>query len=282
VALYPGSGFYPDDLAYPGADTGQHLTATPEPDSSPPRVRLDFTDATSAPVSSLTISRLDANGRTWAVRTSDGGPLTVSGGAATIYDYEVPYGTRVTYSTDIVSGPTAVAVLDVARPWLIHVGVPSRSATFHNLAGSQASETWDIDQGVFAVLGRSTPIITTGGARVVPASSLVIHSATDDEKAALSLLLSDGAPLLLNVPQSLGWGIGTSYIAVGRVQVDRPIGILSVSHRSLTLPYQQVARPGGGTQAAITWNTVAAKYATWQDILDAGITSWAELAAPTG
>jgi hypothetical protein len=47
------------------------------------------------------------------------------------------------------------------------------------------------------------------------------------------------------------------------------------------LPYQVVGRPAGGTQAAITWTTVAGQYGSWADVA-ASVHSWAELVAPTG
>jgi hypothetical protein len=63
--------------------------------------------------------------------------------------------------------------------------------------------------------------------------------------------------------------------------------------REWQLPYRVVGRPGGGTQAAIIWDSIATRgandytaaagsqYLTWQAIADAGVSSWAELAAPT-
>jgi len=259
----------------------QTLTATADPTFTPPRVRLDFADTGTTPVTSVTISRQDTSGLVTAVRTSDGNPLPVSGGAATIFDYEPPYGQGLTYSTDISGGPTATAELDVDRPWLVHPGIPSRSMTFRQMAGSLASEVWDIDQGVFQVLARSTPIVTTGGARMAPAGTLLLGVSSAEELATLKLLLSDGAPLLLNVPPSLGWGVDSSYIAIGRVEMARPIQVLTASWRTLSLPYQVVARPAGGTRSGLLWSDVAATYATWADLAATGMT-WADLAAQSG
>ena len=256
----------------------QTLTATPDPSYSPPRIRLDFTDTNTTPVTSVTINRQDASGRAYPVRTSDGNPLPTSGGAASVYDYEPPYGQDLVYSTTISGGPTATANLNVSRPWLVHPGIPSRSAMFLQMAGSVQSETWDIDQGVFKVLGRSTPIVATGGVRFAPSSTLLLGVSNPTDLAGLKQLLSDGAPLLLNVPPSLGWGIDTSYIAVGPVQNARATQLLVGAWRTLSLPYQVVARPVGGTRGGLTWNDVAAKYATWADLAATGMT-WAQLAA---
>lgn len=259
----------------------QTLTATPDTSYTPPRVRLDFSDTGSSPATSVTITRQNASGKSYTVRTSDGEPLPVSGGVATVWDYEVPFGQTVTYTTDITNGPTATAVLDVSAVWLVHPGVPSRSVAVDLRAGTNDSEDWDIVQGSFTVLSRSTPIITTGGARVAPATTLVVRTSTQAERDALKLLLSDGSPLYLNVPSSLGIGVDTAYIAVGKVTAARPSGAAGTDWaRDVQMPYQVVARPGGGTQAATTWDVVAGQYATWS-ALAATKKTWAQLVAPT-
>ena len=259
----------------------QTLTASVEPGNSPPRVRLDFHDTAGAPVTSVTINRQDSSGYSYAVRTSDGGPLPVSGGVATIFDYEIPFGQTATYSTTISGGPTATARLDVGQAWLVHPGVPARSCPLEFGTGSFPTVKKAIVQGSFTVLGRSTPVIFTGGARLAGASQFVLMTETITDANALDLLFSDGAPLFLNVPPSLGYDVDPMYIAVGDVTFDRPSPVATHKDRSITVPYQVVARPGGGTQAAITWDTVAGQYATWQALAAAGVTSWAALAAPT-
>lgn len=261
----------------------QTLTATAEPDYSPPRVRLDFSDTGGSPVTSVTIIRQDADGRSYTVRTSDGAPLPVSGGVATVWDYEVPFGQTVAYSTDISGGPTATAGLDVLRPWLVHPGVPTRSCPLVFGQGSFPAVTRAIVQGSFTVLGRSTPVVFTGGARLAGASQFVLMTETIADLNALDLLFSDGSPLFLNVPPSLSYDVDPVYIAVGDVSFGRPSSVAIHKDRATVVPYQVVARPGGGTQAAITWDTVAGQYATWTaEAADAANTSWAALAAPTG
>ena len=256
----------------------QTLTATPDPSYSPPRIRLDFTDTNTTPVTSVTINRQGTSGRVYPVRTSDGNPLPTSGGAATVYDYEPPYGQDLIYSTTITGGPTATANLNVSRPWLVHPGIPSRSMTFLQMAGSVQSETWDIDQGVFKVLTRSTLVVATSGVRFAASSTLLLGVSNPTDLAGLKQLLSDGAPLLLNVPATLGWGIDTAYIAVGPVQNARPSQLLVEAWRTLSLPYQVVARPAGGTRGGLTWDGVDALYGPWTDLAATGMT-WAQLAA---
>lgn len=73
------------------------IVATPEPGFSPPRVRLDVTATVGTTLSAVEVRR-------------DGKPLRQAvfpgGTTATVYDYEAPYGTPVTYTA---SGTTAGA-----------------------------------------------------------------------------------------------------------------------------------------------------------------------------
>lgn len=255
------------------------LIATPDPTNAPPRMQLDVTATGTPTVSSVTISRTDPDGSVKLVRTADGGPLVLSGGAATIYDPEIPYGVPVDYSIEEGSAPTTSAQLDVDAPWLTHLGVPSRSVTLDFLKGSSDEEEWVIDQGVFPILGRATPIVVTGAARQAPSSMLLVGTESLADLEALRDLLADGSVLLLNVSPALGLGLDTAYIAVGNAKPRRRSDIGTDPQRNFQLPYQVVGRPAGGTRSGIIWADVAAEYATWSSI-PVGKT-WAQLAAGT-
>lgn len=257
------------------------LTATPLPTATPPAVRLDVTATGTPTVTSVTITRQDASGVVSTVRTSDGGPLPVSGGVATVFDPEIPYGQAATYTATAAgaSDATATATLDVEDIWLVDVGVPARSVPVEFRIGTNDEETWDVDQGVFPILGRDTPIVVTGGSRQAPVSSLIVGTDTPAQSEAMRQLLSDGSTLLLNVPPLSGLGLSTAYISVGAVRYKRRSNIGTDPQRDIELPYRVVSRPAGGSQAAITWETIAAAYPTW-DAIPAG-TTWAELANPT-
>lgn len=257
------------------------LTATTDPTSTPPRVRLDVTVSGTPAITSVVITRQNASGRSYPVRTADAGPLPVSGSTATLYDYELPYGTQATYSVNVAGTPSVTAEIDAESVWLTHPGVPSLSVPVDFRPGSFASEDWALDQGVFTVLGRSSPVVVTSGARTSPASSFTIYTETLEQLRALKQLFADGSPLLLNVSPLLGTGLDTSYIAANSVTVTRPSPVAYHEDRDIAVKYQAVDRPAGGTSAAITWNDIAAKYSTWQAIADAGIKSWSDLANPT-
>jgi hypothetical protein len=253
------------------------LTRTYQPATTPPSVRIDIHQTDTPAVSSVTVNRIDPDGVTRPVRTTDGNPVPISATNGSITDYETPYGQTVTYTLSSGTVTPVTALLDSALPWLTHVGIPSRSVTLSLRKGSNDSEDWKIEQGVFSPLNRTRPLIITGGARQAPASSLIVQITTPAAKSALQQLLADGSPLLLNVSPTLGLGIDTAYVAVGNVRQARPSDIGTDPWRDFVLEYQVVDRPAGGARAPVTWADVAAKYATWSSI-PAG-TTWAQLAA---
>lgn len=261
------------------------VTATEQPGATPPRVRLDITASGTPTVTSVAVTRTNMGGRAFPVRTADGGRLPVSGAIATIYDYEIPYGTAVTYSVEAAgaSAVTASALLSVTVPWLVHVGVPARSTTVDFRAETNDEEMWGVEQGVFPILGSDTPVVISGGVRYAPESTLLLRTDTPARKAALRQLLSDGSPLLLNVPPLMGAGLETCYISVGPVRQRRRSNLGTDPHRVTELPYRVVSRPAGGSQALITWQSIYDDYGqpTWQELYDAaGQPTWAELANP--
>lgn len=254
------------------------MTATAQPNTTPPSVLLSITETGTPYTTPLTVQRMDADGVTRKVRTPSGAGLDLSSGSATLTDYEYPYGTSVTYilaeSTSTTTGTFSMDVLDV---WLTHLGVPALSLTVEHAPGTDQDETWALEQGVFPVLERSAPIVVSSGARQAPAMKLLVYAETDAERTALRQLLADGSPLLLNVSPSLGYGVSTSYVAVGNVTATRGVQLATSPLRILTLECQVVDRPEGGTRADYTWVDESAKYATWSAI-PAG-TTWAQLAA---
>lgn len=254
------------------------ITATPQPDTTPPSILVEVNQTDTPAVSSVTLRRVDPDGRTRLVRTPDGQTLTLSSNHGSIVDSEPWYGQTVTYKVAEGNAPSVDSTVDADDVWLTHIGVPSRSMPITLRIGSLADESWDIEQAVYPALLRENPIIITGGARQSPASTLIVTIESDADRARLKALLADGSPLLLNVPPALGMGVDTDYIQVGKVSVARPTGIGGDPLRAITLPYQVVDRPGGGTRAVITWANIAAQDSKWSDI-PAG-TTWAQLVNP--
>jgi hypothetical protein len=254
------------------------LTATAQTATTPPSVRLVLGVSGTGQPSKVTVQRIDADGITRPVRTPYGSTLPISGGTGLVYDYEYPYGTSVTYTLAEAPTTTAAFTMTITRPWLTHVGVPSRSVTFTTARGGGVlAEGYDVQQVALPILGSSYPLVISGGARMAPTITVPVLLKTTAEQVALRALLADASPLLLNAP--VGYGLTTAYVTVGKVDSSWQSPIVSDSYRVANLPCQVVGRPGGPAQAPVTWAMVAAKYGTWASI-PAGKT-WNQLADPT-
>lgn len=243
------------------------VVATPEPGNIPPRVRLDVTDVGGAH-SSVTVNRLDPDGRVSPVRTADGGPLvlTVSGSdqVGLLYDYEMPYSVAVQYTTveDPASSSAAVTV-SVIVPWLIHPGVPEISMPV--TVTDMTALSRGVQQGVFWPMGRGTPVVVTDGARKSAAYTLSLYTDTDSDRLGLVALMSDASSLLFNPPA--GWGMDAQYIAVGDFSEQRVNSNPGEPTRIWQLSCTVVARPAGGSQAERTYVDVLTDNATYADLL---------------
>jgi hypothetical protein len=258
------------------------VTATVEADSVPPRVRLDVTDIGSPNLFAVTVTRLDPDGRTVPVRTTDGNPLPlITSGAnrvGLLYDYEMPYGSAVSYST--VESPTTTSVevvVDELRAWLIHPGVPvlSMPITVQRLGERKRG----VQRGLLYPMGRATPIVQTTGVRQAAEYNLSILTFTDQEYRGLDALLADAGPLLLNVPALKGWGFAAEYVAVGDVTESRLSRIASEPSRTWDLNCTVVDRPAGGSQSERSYVDLLT-FASYADLLVAYPTYLDLLAGP--
>lgn len=262
------------------------VVAVTQPSNSPPRVQVTVTDTGSSPaITSATVTRTDNSGVTSVVRTSDGAPLPLvtsgSNRVGTVYDYTAPYGVPVTYSTSEQPANTSAAVsVNATDVWLVHVGVPDRSLIIDLRAASNAKESRAVNAGVFYPMGRRNAVVISDGQRKGRTSSLVVATDTSDEFDAIDALVDDAGVLLLNVPTALGLGIKTDYIFVQDVDYARLTDVGSVPNRDIVMPYVVVDAPVGGTQAQWSWADVVAKYATWQQVINANAT-WAALQTQT-
>lgn len=251
------------------------VTVTPTVDltSTPPSVSLAVVDSTGS-TTSATIQRYVGGGTSGTVRTPDGNPTPMSAtSAATIVDYEAPFGVPVSYG---VNGGAATdpVTLDITRPWLVHPFTPVLSMQVTLRPGSLTAETRPVMQGVFQPLGRKNPVILTDGVRKGSQSQLVVLTQSTAEFAALKALLADTSPLLLNIPASLDWGFNTGYIAVGDHKPTRVVDKLIESWRDNVLAFYTVDAPVSGT-ASNTGGSTGPVTRTWAD---AGVESstWAK------
>lgn len=249
------------------------VTATPEPDNVPPRVRIDVTDDGNEPaITSVTVTRTIA-GQTVAVRSNDGNPLTLEpsgdGRLGTVYDPELFFGDVATYSTlqqpDSTSEPVS---LDSDQVWLVHPGMPILSRTIRLRIGSFQSRKRAARSGVFYPMNRDTAVVVTDGRRKRPESSFIVSTEDEAEYDALEALVDDAGVLLLNVPPSLGLKIRSAYIAILDIDEQRPSDIGEDILRDWVMPYVEVARPTVGAPAGWTYADAMVRFATYADAMD--------------
>lgn len=253
------------------------VVATPDPTNFPPRMQLVVTATTEK---SATVTRLNGDGSTVPVRTSDGGPLTITGGTATFFDYEMPFGVAVSYSS--LESPASISsqvAVTVSKVWLIHPGVPGLSMPINLMPGTLQDETYAVKQGVFVVQGRTNPVVISDGSRKGPQSQLVVVTETVDEKVELQALISDVSALLLNIPAGMATGFDTQYIQIDTVKASRFTEVVIDGWRSFTLPFFVVDRPAGGSQAQRSYVDLL-QFASYQALQAAYPSYTALLAGP--
>lgn len=254
------------------------VTVTPTVDASnyPPRVRLDVSQSGTPALTSTTINRVNPDGSLVPVRTSDGNPLPLSPGGLA-YDYEMPYQAAVAYTT--VESPAVVSAqvtVPESRVWLVHPGVPALSVPVGNFRpGTFTQRTAPITQNVYVVMGRVNPVVWTDGFRKGLQSSLTVLTKTPDELAALEAVLADGSDLLLNIPAGMGYTMNACYVAAGQATFAPVADKVFEQWIDVTLPFQVVDRPVGGSQSqrtladlmTYTLATLQAKYSTLAAVL---------------
>jgi hypothetical protein len=231
------------------------VVPTVEASNVPPRVRLNVTDTGTPALFSVTVTRLNPDGTTSVVRTGDGNPLSLTTSGSTrvglLYDYEMPFGASVSYSTTASAGTVSAQVTVAAsQVWLIHPGVPALSMPITVAAWGE--RTRKVTRGVFYPMGRGTPVVQTDGARKSAEYDLSVYTASQVEREKLNDLLDSGDSLLLNVPATKGWGRPTEYVSVGDVAESSVTRMAGEPGRMWSLPVTVVDAPVGGSQSQRT------------------------------
>lgn len=254
------------------------ITATPEPDNTPPRVQL-LVDTSGFVGGTLTVTRTDPDGSTVNVRATDV-PADITDTTWLNYDHEAPFGAPVTYTAVMTFGATSASsstiTLDVTRVWMIHPGDPTLSYSPPRVRGFAERER-ATKQGKFDVLGRREPVVTTDGQRGGVESKMQIRTGTFAERDGLWALLEDCSTILLNVPAGFGWGLTTEWISVDKVTETRIADLRGADQgRLFTLPYVIGPRPVGSVLPervyadlpgeATTYAELAGKYASYLDV----------------
>jgi hypothetical protein len=238
------------------------ITATPEPGAVPPRVALSvvWTGGTE-----VTVTRMDPDGRTRAVRLAE--PAPIIGDVWVGYDYEPWFDQPVMYTA--TAGSTAAnsaeITLVVNQTWLRHPGIPSLSMVVDVQGDGEPVRR--VNRAVLEPLGRRTPIVVTDGRRKAKTSTITFRTYSQAEVDALLAITDDVSVLLLNVPPAWGWGIVHQYMALGDLTETRTAPTAAwLPGRLWTAPYAVVDRPAGGLQSQRTYADVLTEAATYQDL----------------
>lgn len=234
------------------------LTANLDTDAVSATITLTWTGVTSA-----TVSRVAADGSVSAVRNAD--PAALIAGVWIGTDYEATMGETFSYRATSDQAPGVeltspqLFIASNGRTMLKHPGRPALNSVIR--VETAPNLTRPVTQGVFDVLGRSTPVATSmrrGSAR----GELKLTTFDEDERSALLLLTDDGTPLLLQTPEN--YGIGNVYVSVGELSEERVTGMGYEWARRWSLPFVVVGRPVGDALAVgNTWADVLSAYASW-------------------
>lgn len=231
----------------------------------------------------VTVQRTADGGVTWEnVRSAT--RATVFGDTFVVFDYESCNSQPVQYRAQAI-GTSGGG--DIASDWssssasvmwaslLTWLKAPTTPALNSPVKINQIPTlTRRMPQGVFDIARRRDPIVVSD---IRHLSEGTITFAVEDTSAmvALDALLNDSETLLLQTPETDGWGC--RYIAVGDIAENRVITKASEDARYFDCPFIEVTSPVGDVVGgSITWADVLALYATWDDVLAAN-TSWTEL-----
>jgi hypothetical protein len=258
------------------------LTAAVQPATGGVLLQLTFTLVTSA-----TITRVHPDGTAWPLRNAN--PVDVrstTGVGATVFDYEAPLDTPVTYKasstqTGTTFSSSAVTVPsdpgDVrSRAWLTHPLKPSLSCLV--AVEDIGDRTRQARTGVLAIIGRADPIAITD-TRLSGSGDLGLFTDTAAQAVKLRALLADGGVVLFRAPAA--WHNAWFYAVLGDVAESGPGGW--DASRGWRIGYTVVAPPAGLSQGAIgqTWLDVLSTYVTWTAEI-AGEPTWNDLQAKVG
>lgn len=238
---------------------------------------------------------------------SSSGPFTVLdtvdllGEVGQYYDTSVPFDTVVWYrwtgnngGFTITQGPYievsdgTVHLKDSLRPWadltLSFCANPQRALA--TLCGSQApdliwvgfgAEVRRADANLFDVYQAERPADLYGRRKRLD-GSFTVFTKTLAASDAVHALFTAGGPLMLQMPAVYGWA--DAFLQPGDLSRDYIAPDQRLPYRRWSVPFTLVDRPVGPKQgtADANWCALAAKFPTYQDLINSGAT-WATVAS---
>lgn len=304
VYTLPGSSWYavPSDAVAPASATQAAVELVPTASATSSVLHVDlvslwevlpqtaaegFSDGGYAlltlrelPVDGYTISvfRVGPTGARTLVRGDSGliDRQAITSDLLIVEDHEAPFGVAFYYHVEIYdpdgdlassrsSSAVTLTIADINTTWLKDPANPQRNM----LIMVESAPDWSrpIEQAAYVVRGRRNKVVHSGKRQGME-GDLVIHTRSDEERAALHLLLDDGNVLLWQATP--GMGVDDMYVNVGQVPEARVAKLAQDVWRAWTLPLTEADMPvttAVNGAAGRTWQDVLTEFDTWQDVL---------------
>lgn len=221
----------------------------------------------------LTVTRQQGTRPPKVVRGLDGvdaQPLLV------VLDYEIPYGTTLTYRVTVGGVSASVTVTSPAesRAWLRDVLYPTKSVP--TIITRSPTVALPSRSTVLRPVGRKNAVAVTD-IRSGAEGTMTFATLTIAEADAMRSMIDSGNVLLLTGPAS--WNLAATYMVLLGVNPSR-MGLADSPVRLWDCEYVEVDPPDAlilGTPQ--TWQDYLSTYSSWQEM--AGKT-WADLQYPPG
>lgn len=194
-----------------------------------------------------------------------------------VEDHEAPFGVPVYYQVAIrnadgttassrASGTVTLVLADANTAWLKDPGNPQRNC----LVVVAKPPDWQrpVEQTAFVIRGRRNKVVLSGRRQGLE-GDLSVWTRSDEERAALHLLLDTGGVLLWQAAP--GMGVADMYASVGQITESRVSPLAQEQWRAWTLPLVEQDMPttvGVNGATGRSWQDVLTEFATWQDVLD--------------
>lgn len=226
----------------------------------------------------ITIYRVGPDGSRTLVRGESGliDRQTITSDLLIIEDHEAPMGVPVSYRIEEydsngnrstrTSDTVTLTLADLNEAWLKDPGNPQRNLKVL----VQKAPNWQrpVEQSAFVVRGRRNKVVLSGRRQGLE-GELEIWTRSDEERAALHLLLDSGNTLLWQAAP--GMGVDDMYVSVGQVTESRITQLAQEVWRAWQLPLVEQDMPvttGINGSGGRTWQDVLTEFAAAGDLLD--------------
>ncbi|GHD70118.1 hypothetical protein GCM10010317_076730 [Streptomyces mirabilis] len=225
----------------------------------------------------LTVYRVAPDGSRTLVRGPSGllSLNVITSDLMIIEDHEAPLGVQLYYRIEIynpsgtlagtrTSALVTLTLADINECWIKDPGNPQRGCRVL----VQHAPDWlrPVEQSAYVVRGRRNKVVLSGQRQGLE-GDLAIWTRTDDERAALHLLLDSGNVLLWQA--NPGMGVDDMYVTVAQIIEARTGGVAQEPWRAWTLPLVQADMPvttGVNGAQGRTWQDILTQFATWGDV----------------